>query len=315
LSLPGRPKLLLTSAVPRPEAGETGQDRTMQDDAAQEITVQDELTVPGETRPSRHLGQQLPVARPWFEVTEVGADVFRITEPYVHHYVRSNAWLIRGATTHLLVDQGLGIGRLSQELAGKLDRPVVAVATHSHFDHFGGLGEFADRAAHPDDGDVIEQAGDYVTLQAASYPAALLAEFEAAGEPVPELLIDALPYAGFDLASFRTPAAAITRWLADGDKLELGGGRTFEIIHAPGHSPGSICLWDPQSGALVSGDVIVDGEPLLDELPRSSPADFAVSLRRLADLPMTAVYAGHGPVIGRGRALDIISDYLTSRNR
>jgi len=255
----------------------------------------------------------LPVAERWFDVSEAADGIIAITEPHVHPYVRANAWLIRGSASHVLVDAGLGIGRLADELAPYLDRQVIAVATHSHFDHFGGLAAFAERAAHHADGEVIEQAADYVTLTSATYPAALLDEFEAAGEAVPELLIDALPTAEFDLTAFRTPPAMITRWLADGDVLDLGD-RELEILHAPGHSPGSICLWEARSGALVSGDVLVDGEPLLDELPRSSPADFAASLRRLADLPVKQVFAGHGPVFGRIRAHAIIADYLTSRS-
>src|SRR5262249_50984300 len=151
------------------------------------------------------------------DVSEVGDDLFRITEPHVHPYVRANAWLVRGTASQVLVDTGLGIASLATELAaaGLLDRPVLAVATHSHFDHFGGLAEFAVRAAHPDDGEFIETAGDYVTLAAATYPPDLVAEFAAADLPVPDLLVDALPVAGFDLENFRTPAAAITRWLAD----------------------------------------------------------------------------------------------------
>ena len=258
--------------------------------------------------------RELPVAPQWFEVAEIADGVFRITEPYVHPYVRSNTWLIRGSHAHLLIDSGLGVGRLPDELSEYLDRPVIAMATHGHFDHFGGLAEFSVRAAHRDDGEVIEAAGDYITLAANTYPAALVDEFDAAGLPVPDLLIDALPHEGFDLHSFRTPAATITRWLADGDVLDLGD-RSFEVLHAPGHSPGSICLWDAGSGTLVSGDVIVDGEPLLDELPRSSPADFAASLRRLREVPFDTVLAGHGPLFGRGRAQEIIADYLATRGR
>jgi glyoxylase-like metal-dependent hydrolase (beta-lactamase superfamily II) len=254
----------------------------------------------------------LKVAPRWFEVTEVADGVLRITEPYVHAYVRSNSWLIRGRDSHLLVDSGLGVGSLADELADYLDRPVIAVATHAHFDHFGGLAEFAERAAHRDDGEVIERAGDYVTLTASTYPVALLDEFDAAAEPVPELLINALPYDGFDLRAFRTPAASITRWLADGDVVSLGD-RSFEVWHAPGHSPGSICLWEAGSATLISGDVVVDGEPLLDELPRSSKTDFAASLRRLRELPADTVLAGHGPLFGRSRAHQIITDYLAGR--
>jgi glyoxylase-like metal-dependent hydrolase (beta-lactamase superfamily II) len=260
------------------------------------------------------LPARLPVAARWFEVIEASDGLFRITEPHVHSYVRANAWLVRGTSSHLLVDTGLGIASLAAELADKglLDRPVIAVATHSHFDHFGGLAEFAIRAAHPDDGDLIETAGDYVTLAASTYPAELVAEFGVAGLPVPDLLVDALPGPGFDLDSFRTPAARITRWLADGDVLDLGG-RSLEVLHTPGHSPGSICLWEARSGTLLSGDVLVDGEPLLDQLPRSSPADFAASLRTIAGLPLTTVYSGHGPGFGRRRAHEIITEYLAGR--
>jgi len=257
--------------------------------------------------------RRLAVADRWFEISEVGDEIFRITEPHAHAYVRSNAWLVRGADRHLLVDSGLGVGRLPDELGGLLDRPVVAVATHAHFDHFGGLGAFAERAAHRDDAPVIEQGGDYVTLAADTYPAALLDELEAAGEPVPDLLVDALPYEEFDLAAFRTPAVSVTRLLADGEVVALGD-RSFEIVHTPGHSPGSICLWDAASGTLLSGDVLVDGEPLQDELPRSSQADFAASLRRIRQLPVQTVLGGHGPVFGRGRAHEIIADYLASRD-
>lgn len=272
-----------------------------------EAAMDGEASAPARGGPSR----RLPVAPAWFEIGEAGDGIYRITEPHVHSYVRANAWLVRGASSHLLVDTGLGVGSLAAELAGTglLDRPLIAVATHSHFDHFGGLSEFEVRAAHPDDGDPIQTAGDYVTLMASTYPADLVAEFAAADLAVPDLLVDALPAAGFDLSAFRTPAAGITRWLEDGDVLDLGG-RSLEVLHTPGHSPGSICLWEAGAGALLSGDVLVDGEPLLDQLPRSSPADFAVSLRRIADLPLATVYGGHGPAFGRRRAHEIISDYL-----
>jgi glyoxylase-like metal-dependent hydrolase (beta-lactamase superfamily II) len=257
-------------------------------------------------------GRVLPATERWFGVTEVSDGIYHVTEPHVHPYVRSNAWLIRGSVAHLLVDTGLGVGRLADELASLLDRPVLAVATHAHFDHVGGLGEFAERAAHPADGDVIEAGSDYVTLRAATYPAALVDEFEAVGEAVPDLLVDAVPVAGFDLDRFRTPGVGITRWLADGDAIDLGD-RGFTVLHAPGHTPGSICLWEAGTQTLLSGDALVDGEPLQDWVPRSSPPDFAASLRRLAELPLRTVYGGHGPAFGENRAREIIAGYLAGR--
>ena len=59
------------------------------------------------------------------------------------------------------------------------------------------------------------------------------------------------------------PAPA-TRLLGDGDVIDLGD-RAFEVLHLPGHSPGSIGLWEAATGILFSGDAVYDG-PLLDEL-------------------------------------------------
>ena len=50
--------------------------------------------------------------------------------------------------------------------------------------------------------------------------------------------------------------------IGEGDVIDLGD-RAFEVLHLPGHSPGSIGLWDPAAGTLFSGDAIYDG-PLLE---------------------------------------------------
>ena len=69
---------------------------------------------------------------------------------------------------------------------------------------------------------------------------------------------------GMERLTFTRPAAPATTLLCDGDVVDLGD-RAFEVLHLPGHSPGSIGLWEPATGVLFSGDAIYDG-PLLDEL-------------------------------------------------
>ncbi len=54
-----------------------------------------------------------------------------------------------------------------------------------------------------------------------------------------------------------TPAPA-TRLLAEGEAIDLGD-RHFEVLHLPGHSPGSIGLWEEATGIFFSGDAIYDG--------------------------------------------------------
>jgi glyoxylase-like metal-dependent hydrolase (beta-lactamase superfamily II) len=132
--------------------------------------------------------------------------------------------------------------------------------------------------------------------------------FVAAGyPPLPQVLIDALPDAGYDLDAYGLRGAAATRLLEEGDTIDLGD-RVFEVLHVPGHSPGSIALWDAASGTLFAGDVVYDG-PLLYEGAGMSVADYRSSFRRLRALPVDVVHAGHDPSFGRARLHAILDDY------
>jgi glyoxylase-like metal-dependent hydrolase (beta-lactamase superfamily II) len=80
----------------------------------------------------------------------------------------------------------------------------------------------------------------------------------------------------------------------------------------PGHSPGSIGLWEQETGILFSGDAIYDG-PLLDGLEDSSIPDYIRTMARLRDLPVRVVHAGHDPSFGRARLIELVDAYLERR--
>ena len=80
----------------------------------------------------------------------------------------------------------------------------------------------------------------------------------------------------------------------------------------PGHSPGSIGLWDCSAGILFSGDAVYDG-PLLDELGDSDIGQYCVTMERLMALPVTVVHAGHDPSFGRDRLRQLAAAYLQRR--
>ena len=90
------------------------------------------------------------------------------------------------------------------------------------------------------------------------------------------------------------------------------GDRAFEVLHLPGHSPGSIGLWEEASGVLFSGDAIYDG-PLLDELQGSDVEDYAATVRRLRQLPVEVVHGGHENSFGRARLVELCDAYLARR--
>jgi glyoxylase-like metal-dependent hydrolase (beta-lactamase superfamily II) len=236
-------------------------------------------------------------------------DVTLLAEQFTDPLIRCNIWHVRGRDRDLVIDTGLGVVSLRQELESMSERPVVAVATHGHFDHIGGLYEFDERVGHV--GDIpAERALTSSPLVAAGYSEELQRVFTAAGYPIADPLLQALPVAGFDPGAFRQQPMTLTRLVGEGDIIDLGD-RAYEVLHLPGHSPGSIALWDSAGGVLFSGDTVYDGG-LLDSLPGSDGEQYVASMQRLRGLPVRVVHGGHEPSFGRPRLVDLIDEYLRS---
>ncbi|HSJ50257.1 MAG TPA: MBL fold metallo-hydrolase [Actinomycetota bacterium] len=247
------------------------------------------------------------VADRWFAHEVVADGVVRIVEPHVDPFLRANLYLVRGRHRDLLVDSGLGLASLRDELADLFERPIVAVATHRHFDHVGGLHEFDDVVVHRDDAEAVALASMFASVRIEDYPPEELSGYEA-----PASLLTALPRDGFDPAAYRVEPVPPTRVVEEGDVLDLGD-RRFTVLHLPGHTPGEIGLWEEQTGTLFSGDCVYESGLLLDALPESNATDYAASLRRLSELPVRVVFGGHDEPFARDRLLRVIQEYLASR--
>ena len=250
----------------------------------------------------------LPVAERWYHDEEVEPGLTLIQEPHVDVLERSNLWHLRGRDRDLLIDGGMGIVPLRPAFPDLFGREPVAIATHTHLDHVGALHEFAERWVHLAEAEALARPKP-ASLVSADMNPELRRMFVAAGyPPLSEFLIDALPYPSYDLHAYRLLPAPATRLLAEGDVVETGD-RQFTVMHLPGHSPGGIALWEAATGTLFAGDVIYDG-PLLYEGRGMDVGDYARSLRRLRELPIRVVHAGHDPSFGRDRMLQIIDHYL-----
>ncbi len=254
------------------------------------------------------------VAERWFDAEEAGDGVVRIWEAHVDPLLRANLWLVRGRDRDLLVDTGLGIASLRDGLARLLERPVIAVATHRHYDHVGGLHEFDEIVAHGADAPSIAAADGFASLVTEDFTPEELHALTAAGYPAPPsgVLIDALPYEAYDPRAYRVVPVTPTRIVEEGDVVDLGD-RAFEVLHLPGHTPGSIGLWEAETATLFSGDCVYESGDLLDELPESNVHDYVDSMRRLRDLPVKVVHGGHDPSFGRRRLLQLVDEYLERR--
>ena len=191
----------------------------------------------------------LPVADgPWWTRKNLSDGITRFEEPFVDPLLQPNSWLVEGRDRNLLVDSGMGIVSLKDELGPLMDKPLLAVASHTHFDHVGSLHEFAERACHISETDVLAEPNGHNTV----------------ADIMDSLEITALPYEGYDTESYHIKAAPVTRALDEGDVIDLGD-RVFKVLHLPGHSRGSIGLLEEATGIFFSGDVVFEGE-ILDEL-------------------------------------------------
>jgi glyoxylase-like metal-dependent hydrolase (beta-lactamase superfamily II) len=253
----------------------------------------------------------LPIADRWFERSTIDDSITLLWEPHVIPLMRCNIWHVRGRDRDLVVDTGMGLMSLSDELANLVDKSVTAVATHGHDDHIGSHHEFADVLVHPAEAPLLLNPPISSLVPREAWGDDVVDALEAAGYPMPEpYFVTALP-AGTSVESFSQAPVARVRHIEEGDEIDLGD-RCFEVLHLPGHSPGSIGLWEHDTGTLFSGDAIYDG-PLLDELPESSIDDYCTTMDRLLGMPVTVVHAGHDPSFDRERLHELARAYLRRR--
>jgi len=186
----------------------------------------------------------------------------------------------------------------------------MAVISHTHLDHTGGAHEFDRVAVHAIEADAV-----------ASPPPVSLhprTEMELLGlaipdpDTLPDSLLEALPEPGFDQAAYSIQPATVTRAVTHGDVIDLGD-RRLRVVHAPGHTAGSIVLLDDDLHWLYTGDVLNDG-PVFDEMYGADIPTYVESMRRLLDLDVAMVHPGHDHSFDGDRMRELVDDYLTLRS-
>ncbi|WP_118133568.1 MBL fold metallo-hydrolase [Oceanicella sp. SM1341] len=237
-------------------------------------------------------------ARPedWYALTKLADDITYICEPHITEYYRCNIWHVRGRERDMLVDSGMGVVSLSEWVPLVTERPLDAVASHTHYDHIGCHHEFNCRLVHAAEADILADPTRAATL---------------ADTAVRDEIFTRLPPAPYASTAYAVKSAPATRLLADGDVIDLGD-RHFEVIHTPGHSPGGIALWEAVSGVLFSGDILYDG-PLYEDTYHANAADYVASMKHLLEIPVRVVHGGHFASFGRERHRALIRAWLDEK--
>jgi glyoxylase-like metal-dependent hydrolase (beta-lactamase superfamily II) len=235
-------------------------------------------------------------ARDWYETIRMADDVTLIHEPWIKPFFRCNMWHVRGRDHDLLFDTGLGHFSLRHHVKLVSERPLICVASHTHFDHIGCHHEFPHRCVHRAEAEILADPRNDRTL---------------ADRYATDNMFDRLPK-GWDSSRYQVQPAPAQRLLAHGDAIDLGD-RHFEVIHTPGHSPGGIGLFEKKSGIFLSGDIVYDG-PLIDDAYHSNSEEYVATMGRLRDLPISIIHGGHFPSFGRARFQQLIDEYLAGKH-
>ena len=185
----------------------------------------------------------------------------------------SNVFVVLGRVP-TVVDTGTGLN--SQSVVEVLRRFVdpgliqQVVLTHEHYDHVGGVKS------------LMAVCGEDVQTFAHRETAIKLRKGHSA---FAEMLGGTLPRIEVD------------EEIGEGDTLHMGDGEV-EVMSTPGHSRGSICLFEPLKKVLFSGDtVFADGDFGRFDLPGGDYMALRKSIERIGSWDVVGLYPGHGPVV------------------
>jgi len=189
-----------------------------------------------------------------------------------------------------LVDCGLmEMGAYKLEELGnagiRLDQVKRIIMTHTHMDHIGCLNELleaiphAEVWAHKDEALYLERGDDRIVFGNRMFESMIRSQYS-----IPEGLF----------------TTTVHRKLEGGEVLSLGG-LSFKVIHVPGHSVGSIGLFNEEHRLLMSGDTIyADGAIGRFDLYSADPAELKKSLDLIAELGVDILLPCHNRIVKGG---------------
>ena len=201
-------------------------------------------------------------------VTDLENKIFNISTPPVGF----QQYLVLGENRAMLIDTGIGIGSLKRIVEAVTELPITLVNTHCHPDHAGGNAEFGPALINPADLDVFYQMASR--------------EFRVQD-------VSRMP-GGAEWASQLQPTGPEPVPAYDGQMIDLGG-RKLQIFFTPGHTHGSLCVFDWMTGTLFTGDNVQANATALIEWNASSVEEFYDSLCKLDQLPVKRLLSGHRP--------------------
>lgn len=180
----------------------------------------------------------------------------------------SVVYLIVGTERAVLFDAGTGLDDVSVMVAAITSLPVTVLLSHWHHDHVGSAHLFDDVTAwHSPATEALRSKG------------------------IDREAMAKLSGSGYADQVGAVPPLTRLQLIDQERKIELGT-MSINVLHTPGHTMDSVCLYVPEKRWLFTGDTLYDG-PLYVGLPDSSVSAYRASLKRLMKLDVSRLFPGH----------------------
>jgi hydroxyacylglutathione hydrolase len=166
----------------------------------------------------------------FFSHVDHGDGIMAITAP-----MGGQMYLVLGGERAALIDTGMGIGSLYTYVMSLTSLPITVINTHGHPDHAGGNGEFDGCHMHPAD------RKWFLSMSHEGYRRGDIRKV--------------CPQRQEEFESALLPDGPVPAPIEDETMIDLGG-RSLQVSLTPGHTPGSICIFDLKTGSLFAGDTL-----------------------------------------------------------
>lgn len=224
------------------------------------------------------------------EIVQVGDGIYQIKYFWLG-MANVYMFLVVGEEKALLIDTGYSITNAIGYVQQVTDKPVVVVNTHGHFDHIGGNGDFEEVYMSERDLLTAKQHSDHDFLKG------MMDHFQEVAPPMRMLF--AQPGIGEQMEQSLRIAPCKYLPLPETGYFDLGG-RKVSYIETPGHTQGSICLWDEKTKTFFPGDMMCEGGVLLGFDHSTSVSEYKASIEKMRDFFRSnggkAIFASHHQV-------------------
>ena len=194
----------------------------------------------------------------WFTISEIDNQVYAISE--FQHSEEVSSYLVMDGDQAVLFDTGMGFESITEAVRQITSLPIKVFLTHAHWDHIGGCHEF-----------------EHVSVYKHPFEESRLRS-------------------GYDISGHLVKGITRFQTVADLEVIPMNS-FSLQVIHTPGHSPGSVCYLLPEKRLLVAGDLVYKG-PIYLFLPESNLEEYRRSITKLMQYHSSfdVILPGHNSV-------------------